>query len=264
MGARPHGGTRGGLDPAGFEALVAAEAPGLYRFALTLTRDPATAEDLVQDTFVRAYENRDGFAGRSSPATWLHRILHNVAVDHLRRHRNEIPAEEVEALWRDDAYVVDAAAVTEAAETRQELEDALVRLPFIYRAVLVLHDIEGWTVAQIAERLGIGLPAAKQRLRRGRMMLVSALDAGAERRGALPRVPLRCWDARHMVSEYMNDDLAPEERAAVERHLRDCPTCPPLYAALVGTRARLGTLRDPDSVIPPDLARRIAARHARG
>ena len=218
----------------------------------------------MQDTFVRAFERRASFDGRSSPGTWLHRILHNLAIDHMRRNRHEIPADEVEALWREDDYSVDAATVTEAAETRQELEDALVRLPFIYRAVLVLHDIEGWTVAEIADRLEIGLPAAKQRLRRGRMMLVSALAAGAERRGAMAGVPLRCWDARHLVSEYMNDDLTPGERAAVEDHLRGCPTCPPLYAGLVGAREALGRLRDPDSVIPPDLARRVAERASQG
>jgi len=63
---------------------------------------------------------------------------------------------------------VDAATVLERAETRQELEDALVRLPVIYRTVVVLHDAEGMTVAQIADVQNVGLPAAKQRLRRGR------------------------------------------------------------------------------------------------
>jgi RNA polymerase sigma factor (sigma-70 family) len=247
----------GGLDRETFEALVASESPRLYRFALSLVRHPAAAEDLVQDTFVRAFEKRAGYRGESGAATWLHRILHNLAVDRARRGKREIAVEDVEERWRDDGYSVDASVVVERASTREELEDALVRLPFIYRSAVLLHDVEEWTVAEIADRLGIDLPAAKQRLRRGRMMLVTALAGGAERREALTGVPLRCWDARRDVSDYLNGDLADERRRLVERHLAACPTCPPLYAALVGVRAELGGLRDRDNVVTPALAERI-------
>lgn len=88
-------------------------------------------------------------------------------------------------------------------------------------------------------------------------MLVSALARGAERRAALDGVPLSCWDARCEVSDYLDDDLPLERRVALERHIQACPTCPPLYAALVGVKAELGGLRDPDSVVPPGLAERI-------
>lgn len=241
-------------------ARIPDEVPGLLRFARSITRDAQLAEDLVQETVLRALERADTFRGDAALATWLHRILHHLAVDQARR-RREVAVEdverEVEAKWRDDAYTVDAAVVAERAETRAELEDALVRLPVIYRTAVVLHDAEGMTVAKIADVQGIGLPAAKQRLRRGRMMLVSALAQGRERREALRGVPLRCWDARRRVSDYLDGDLAGPERALVERHLETCPTCPPLYAGLVGARAALGALRDPDTVVPPDLAGRI-------
>lgn len=164
---------------------------------------------------------------------------------------------EVERRWRDDSYTVDGPTVVERAETREELRDALVRLPVIYRSAVVLHDAEALTVAEIAEVQGIGLPAAKQRLRRGRMMLVDALAQGQQRREALRGVPLRCWDARSKVSDYLDDDLVVSDRVLVERHLQACPTCPPLYAALVGTRAALGALRDADTVVPVSLADRI-------
>ena len=148
-------------------------------------------------------------------------------------------------------------AVVERAETREELEDALVRLPVIYRAAVALHDGERMTMAEIADIQDVGLPAAKQRLRRGRMMLVDALAQGRERRVALRGVPLRCWDARSKVSDYLDDELPAPDRVLVERHLEACPTCPPLYAGLVGTRAALGTLRDADAVVPTSLADRI-------
>ena len=137
-----------------------------------------------------------------------------------------------------------------------------MRLPFTYRSVVMLHDIEGWTVAEIADLLELGLPAAKQRLRRGRMMMVTALAEGQERRENLKGVPMRCWDARQHVSEYLNGDLDTATASLLERHLEVCPTCPPLYASLVGVRAQLGGLRDADAVVPPGLAARLRAGSA--
>ena len=239
---------------------LAAEAPGLLRYARTIVRDDRVAEDLVQETLLRALQRGDTYRGESSLATWLHRILHNLAVDLFRKDREDATEDierEVEERWRDDAYTVDAAIVVERAETRKELEDALVRLPVMYRTAVVLHDAEGMTVADIADVQAVGLPAAKQRLRRGRMMLVDALAQGRERREALRGVPLRCWDARSKVSDYLDDELLGPARGLVERHLETCPTCPPLYAGLVGTRTALGALRDADTVVPEPLATRI-------
>jgi len=245
---------------------LAAEVPGLLRYARTIVADTAPAEDLVQETLLRALQRADSFRGEASLATWLHRILHNLAVDRFRADREDPTEEvehEVEARWRDDSYTVDAATVVGRAETREELEDALVRLPVIYRTVVVLHDAEGMTVAEIAEVQGVALPAAKQRLRRGRMMMVDALAQGRARRHALRGVPLRCWDARRKVSDYLDDGLPASDRVLVERHLEVCPTCPPLYAGLVGTRSALGALRDADTVVPATLADRIKELLAR-
>jgi RNA polymerase sigma-70 factor (ECF subfamily) len=243
------------------------EVPGLLRFTRFLVRDPTEAEDLAQETLTRALERAESFRGDASLATWLHRIAHHLAVDRARRARDiptEDVADQVEARWRDDAYTVDAAQVVARAETRDELEDALIRLPVVYRAAVVLHDAEGLTVAQIADIAQISLPAAKQRLRRGRMMLVSALARGAERRHVLSGVPLRCWDARSQVSDYLDGLLDPRVASQVEQHLQTCPTCPPLYAALVGATDALartrGTWRDPNEVVPPEQAERIVQR----
>jgi RNA polymerase sigma-70 factor (ECF subfamily) len=236
---------------------LSSHVEALYRFALSLSRDPHTAADLVQDTYVRAIERASQYRGDAPLLARLRRILHNLAIDRARRSSREIAVDRVEADWHDDAYTVDPAVVAEHAQTREELEDALARLPFIYRTAVVLHDAEVWTVREIAELQGIGIPAAKQRLRRGRMMLVSALAAGEERRARLEGVPMRCWDARRHVSDYLDGQLPAETARVVEAHLEVCPTCPPLYAALVDTHDRMGSLRDSDTVIPPDLAERI-------
>jgi len=70
---------------------------------------------------------------------------------------------------------------------------------------------------------------------------------------------MRCWDARRHISDYLDGVLDDPTARTVEAHLGSCPTCPPLYAALVGAHARLSDLRDTDSVIPPDLESRIRA-----
>ncbi len=255
--------TPGGPDSLAISEAIARARPGLLRFALTLVRDPARAEDLAQEAVTRGLENADSFRGEASVATWLHRIAYRIAVDQARRDR-ETPVEDmaslVEAQWRQDTYTVDADEVVARAETRSELEDALIRLPVIYRVLVVLHDAEGFTVAEIADLLEIGLPAAKQRLRRGRMMLVSALASSAERQIATRGVPMRCWDARRQVSDYLDGVLEAGTAAQVEAHLADCPTCPPLYVSLVGATdalARTAHLRDPDSVVQPEVVERI-------
>jgi len=231
----------------------------LYRFALALIRDPDLAADLVQDTYVRAMERRNQFHVGAAPGPWLRRILHNLAVDRVRRSSREIAVESVEEKWQDDDYTVDPAVVVERAQTREELEDALVRLPFHYRTAVVLHDVEQWKVREIAELQDLSVAAAKQRLRRGRMMLVAALAEGHERRLQLREVPMRCWDARKHVSDYLDGALEPGISSMVETHLAACPTCPPLYAALVGAHAGLADHRDPNTVIPPTLIARLRA-----
>jgi len=91
------------------------------------------------------------------------------------------------------------------------------------------------------------------------MMLVSALADDDERRRASLAQPLRCWRARRHVSAYLDGELDASTAHAVEAHLETCPTCPPLYASLVGVRSTLGGLRDPDTVIEGPMAARIRA-----
>lgn len=240
-----------------FAARITVELPALMRTARALVREESRAEDLLHDTVVRALERSGSFREESSMRHWLRRIMNNLAIDQARR-PHELLVEDVEDKWRDDDYTVDAAAVILHAETHDEILDALVRLPYIYRVAVVLHDMEGLTMREVADVTETELPAAKQRLRRGRMALVTALATGHERRMALYGVPLRCWDARAHVSDYLDGELDAGTAAQVEQHLETCPTCPPLYAALVGVTAVVAGLRDSDRVIEPPLASRIA------
>lgn len=234
----------------------------VYRYALGVTRNPDVAADIVQDTVVRALERSEQYRAEAPLQHWLMRIAHNLVIDHVRRRDREQPTDEVsiesiDRAWSDDAYTVEAEKVVERAATRAELLDALVHLPFIYRSAIVLHDVELLRVKDIAEIHDISLAAAKQRLRRGRMAMVTALASADERAAATRGVPMNCWDARSHVSDYMNSDLEPERARTIEAHLQICPTCPPLYAALVGVQSAVGDLRDPDTVIDPAVAESI-------
>jgi|SRR5579875_457633 len=240
-----------------FSAAVGAELPGLYRYALSITANDAEAQDLVGDTVLRALERAEQYRGESSLGAWLHRILGHLAIDRARHQAHELSATDIESRWRDEAYSVDVAEVAERAESADELRDALIHLPYHYRSAVVLHDAQGFTATEVAEILEISLPAAKQRIRRGRMMLVSALSHRDERRAANSQVPLSCWEAREQVSSYIDGELDPADRSALEAHLARCATCPPLYQSLVGTTSALGNLHDPDSVIPDALAERV-------
>ena len=241
----------------GFADAVAAELPGLYRYARSITGDDAEAGDLVGDTVVRALERGAQYRGEAALRTWLHQVLYHVAVDRARHHAHELSVDDIDARWRDEDYSVDAEAVVERAESAAALRDALVHLPHHYRSAVVLHDAEGFTASDVADVLGISLPAAKQRIRRGRMMLVSALSQDEQRRAANVGVPLGCWEAREQVSSYIDGELDRPRRRRLEAHLAGCATCPPLYQALVGTTGALGTHHDPDSVIPDALAQRV-------
>lgn len=238
--------------------------PRLARLAVHLARDPAAAEELAQEAALRAWARRGQLRAGAPVGPWLNRILVNLVIDAARAGRAgvELDVADVESRWRDDDYTVDPEQVLARAELRDELEDGLARLPAGYRTVVVLHDAVGWPASAIAGALGIGLSAAKQRLRRGRMMLVSALAEGNPQRAASLAQPLRCWQARRHISAYLDGEVDDGTRAAIEAHLAACPTCPPLYTSLVGVRAQLGGLRDPDSVVPEAIAARLAARLA--
>jgi RNA polymerase sigma-70 factor, ECF subfamily len=259
---QPVSGDEGAAGGDAFAVRLVGELPRLVRLASHLLSDADVAEDCAQETIVGAWRRREQLRDPSALPAWLRRSLVNRIIDRSRRHHDELDIDAVEADWRDDSYTVMPERVLERAELRDELEDGLARLPVIYRLPVVLHDALGWTGAEIAAAMEIGLSAAKQRLRRGRMMLVSALAEDDARRQASLAQPMHCWRARRHVSAYLDGELDEATKLTVERHLESCPTCPPLYASLVGVRASLGGLRDPDTVVEEQIAGRIRGRLA--
>lgn len=159
----------------------------LFRAARSVLRNDAEAEDVVQETYVKAFTALAGFRGDASFSTWLTRIALNEAVSRLRRRKNSTELEALDQAVSADAGLVSLfplslaplPADTEAArsEMRQLLETAIDGLPEGFRTVFVLRDVEGLSTEETAEQLKLKPETVKTRLHRARRMLRLVLEA---------------------------------------------------------------------------------------
>ncbi|HSE27638.1 MAG TPA: sigma-70 family RNA polymerase sigma factor [Gemmatimonadales bacterium] len=166
----PIGSARAG-DPAAFRALYDAHAPRVHALCLRLERDPATAEELTQDVFIRAWRALATFRGEARVSTWLHRIAVNVVLEHRRRTARRL--RRVEPV--SDLDLLGASAPAHDAGLDMDLRAALETLPPGARAVFVLHEVEGYTHEEIAEMSGVTTGTTKTQLFRARRLLREAL-----------------------------------------------------------------------------------------
>lgn len=182
-------------DGSAFRALVERHQEKVYALALHLLRDPADAEEVVQETFLAALEKLPTFRGDAAFSTWLHRVAANAALMRLRRRRRspdgpaELPLEELLPRF-DDAGRVDSGPYHDWSkradeqlsdrEIRSAVEAAVQNLPEDYRIVFLLRDVEGFSSEEMAELLGISVAAAKSRLHRARLVLRARLSTYLE------------------------------------------------------------------------------------
>ncbi|MBQ4854685.1 sigma-70 family RNA polymerase sigma factor [Rhodanobacter sp. B2A1Ga4] len=135
--------------------------------------DHARAEDLTQDAFVRAWQKLPDFRHESAFGTWLYRLAVNVALMDIRA-RGANPVSML-----DDEHLPDSGETPFCAAEREELERAVGKLPPRARAVLVLHDIEGWKHEEIAAELDMAVGTSKAQLHRARGLLRKVLGESA-------------------------------------------------------------------------------------
>ena len=157
----------------------------LYRVARSVVQDDSEAEDVVQETYVRAFGSLGQFRGDSSLATWLTRITLNEALGRLRRQRHMVDLEVLDAEPSGKTQIIPfplmpvAADPERAAAQRQIrnlIEGAIDDLPEIFRVVFVMRDVEGLSIEETADFLGMPPATVKTRLHRARLQLRRALD----------------------------------------------------------------------------------------
>jgi RNA polymerase sigma-70 factor, ECF subfamily len=174
-------------EPTAAEALIAAYGDRAYRLAARITGNQQDAEEAVQDALWSVVRKIDTFRGDSAFGSWIYRIVSNAAYEKIRRRRRavrEIALDEVLPPFDEDgrhagsisdwSSGIDDPAVQ--TELRSVLSSAISELPAHYRAVVVLRDIEGLSLAEVADALAISVPTVKSRAHRARLSLRKRLS----------------------------------------------------------------------------------------
>jgi RNA polymerase sigma-70 factor (ECF subfamily) len=163
-----------GGDVRAFEALYRRHVKRIHGVVWRLVGGvEARAEELVQDAFVKAWQSLAGFRQDSAFSTWMHRLAVNTALMDLRSRAG------AEALETDDAVLEFHVAPATRRDLGMDLETVVAKLPPRARAVLVLHDVEGWKHEEIAAELGMAVGSSKAQLHRARGLLRGLLGEPA-------------------------------------------------------------------------------------
>lgn len=162
-----------------FNEIALSHFNALYGFALSITGGSADAEDLVQETYLRAYRKFDQFEFGTSCKAWLFKIMRNIAIDQLRK-KDPLLANGNETC-HDDLAGSDANKA-EYLPCAIDIKQAFKELPPKYRIVVLLKDIEGFTYKEIAEILNFPIGTLMSRLYRGRQALKSVLSVKKPRK----------------------------------------------------------------------------------
>jgi RNA polymerase sigma-70 factor, ECF subfamily len=198
---------RAGQDAQAFAQIMRRYNQRLYRLAVGLMGDASEAEDVLQESYVRAFYRLSSFAGRASLGTWLARIVRNEAIDRLRARRARSGTFLFEAEFAHDD---DLPSIVEAGEDgtaqfnpetsvarddmRGILEQAIAALPEHFRSVFLLREVEGLSVKETSDYLEIPVATVKTRDHRARSLLRTSLESriDAATRQAFPFLGSRC------------------------------------------------------------------------
>ncbi|HEX2191583.1 MAG TPA: sigma-70 family RNA polymerase sigma factor [Acidimicrobiales bacterium] len=184
-------------DRAKFSEMTMEHMPSLYTAALRMTRSPADAEDLVQETYLKAYRAFESFQEGTNLKAWLYRILTNTFINSYRakkRRPEETDIDDVENLYlyRRLGGLEGATSGRSAEEevldrfTETDIKEALESLPEQFRLAVLLGDVEGFSYKEIAEILDVPIGTVMSRLHRGRRALQKRLYDFGRARGLVP------------------------------------------------------------------------------
>lgn len=162
-----------------FAVIVDQNADKIYRLALKMVGNEQDAEDILQETFIKAMQNIDQFQGRSKVSTWLYRIAVNESLMFLRKQNKTVVNSDIELETENGDYsprqIIDWCCLPEkelmSKEVKKQLQSAIQTLTEANRSAFLLRDIEGLSTRDAADILEISEPALKVRLMRARMQL---------------------------------------------------------------------------------------------
>lgn len=172
-------------DKAVFARVLDQNSDRIYRLALKMVGNVQDAEDILQETFIKAFNNIDQFEGRSKISTWLYRIAANESLMLLRKRKGNTVQLDM-PLETDDGdliprQILDWCCLPEkelmSSETQKHIRQAIKTLSDVNRAAFILRDVEGLSTQETAEALDISESAVKVRLMRARMQLREELTA---------------------------------------------------------------------------------------
>lgn len=173
-----------------FEEEIIPHLDAMYNFALRLTSDPNDAEDLVQDTIVKAFRFFSSYEKGTNAKAWLFRILKNSYINNYRKQSkqpNQVDYDEVSTFYetiraeRTDTSDLEDRMFRDLID--DDISNALEELPEDFRTVVLLCDVEGFTYEEIANMLDVPIGTIRSRLHRGRNLLKDQLMEYAEKRG---------------------------------------------------------------------------------
>jgi RNA polymerase sigma-70 factor (ECF subfamily) len=189
-------------DKAHFSELAMEHMPSLYSAALRMTRNPADAEDLVQETYLKAYRAFDSFKEGTNLKAWLYKILTNTFINSYRSRKRRPEQTELDDV--EDLYLyrrlggLEAVSANRSAEeevldrfTDSDVKAALEALPEPFRLAVLLADVEGFSYKEIADIVDVPIGTVMSRLHRGRKALQKALHDFGMQRGLVPSVDSR-------------------------------------------------------------------------
>lgn len=178
-----------------FEHLVDKYQARVFRHITKMVQDRQQAQDLLQETFLNAYRGLSGFTGASSFATWLFRIATNTCLMYLRKNRPESVEYDDqientrggEFVPASPEFISTPLDILLSSEGRRKIEEAIDGLPILYRSVLVLRDVEGFSIEEVSKIMETSTAAVKSRLHRARNAVREALSSYYEDRNLSER-----------------------------------------------------------------------------